>query len=185
LGKPSSLRTNDKPKESRQQYSNGDRKFYDKDACPEGADFDTWSLTLLFEQLAEANKTSLPGRIIVYTHLRSRIERSNFMVEDNGQWVEILEQMIRKFWDDYIGGHPLDDFCDIEYFDWVHQWVIDTRERKELLRTHVRVTRDTVVKKPAKQSNEDLKIIYKTYSDEELKVKMSKFKQRLQDGEFD
>lgn len=178
MGKKSTLRVEDKPQETRHQYSNGDRKFYDKDKAPEGADFDTWHLTLLFEQLAEKNLTSLPGRIIIYTHLRDRIEKSNFMQEDNGQWVEILEQMIRKFWDDYTGDFPLDSFCDVEYFNWVHQWILDTRKREKLRKTGVLVSQETPEKKPARQSAEDLEILYKRYTEEELRDKMREFKNR-------
>jgi hypothetical protein len=185
VGKPSKLRITDQPKENRQAYSNGDRKFYDKDAAPQGADFDTWSLTLLFEQLAEEDGRSLPGRIIVYTNIRSRLEKSNFIQEDNGQWAEILEEMICKFWSDYVGDYPLDDFCQPEYFNWCHQWILDTRKRKELLKSGTRVIQNVSDKKPAKQDNTDLEIIFKRYTEEEVIDKMKDFRKRLDSGDFD
>lgn len=74
MGKESKLRSSYKPGETRQSYANGDRKFYDRDACPAGMDEYVWQLTLYFEQKLEA--FGIQGdakRPIVYTEIYHKI----------------------------------------------------------------------------------------------------------------
>jgi hypothetical protein len=74
MGKESKLRNNYKPGETRREYSNGDRKFYDRDACPAGMDEYVWQLTLYFEhKLEEFGVTGDSKRPIVYTEIYHKI----------------------------------------------------------------------------------------------------------------
>jgi len=76
LGKESKLRSGYKPGETRNGYSNGDRKFYDKDACPAGADEYVWSLALYFEQrLEKMDVVSDAKTPVTYTWLYESIQR--------------------------------------------------------------------------------------------------------------
>lgn len=72
MGKESKLRSNYANGETRLQYANGDRKFYDKDACPAGADEYVWSLALYFEQRL-SNFPVTTGRPILYTEIYEKI----------------------------------------------------------------------------------------------------------------
>jgi hypothetical protein len=74
MGKESRLRNNSVA--TRQSYSNGDRKFYDKNACPAGADEYVWSLALYFEQrLEDMGVTSDAKTPVVYTWLYEEVAR--------------------------------------------------------------------------------------------------------------
>jgi hypothetical protein len=72
MGKESKLRSGYKPGETRQQYTNGDRKFYDRDAPIAGTDENVWHLMLWFEELLEGYGGSLK-RPIAYTELYHRV----------------------------------------------------------------------------------------------------------------
>src|SRR5579862_7490782 len=79
MGKESRLR-NPKP-QSRYEYTNGDKKFYDRDAPQSGTDSDVWDLTLYFEQQVEANGFKSPGRPVVYTELYHRISKDENLAQ--------------------------------------------------------------------------------------------------------
>jgi hypothetical protein len=79
MGKESRLRN--QRSVSKYEYSNGDRKLYDRDAMPEGLDSDIWSLALYFEHHAEVNGFSTPGRPIIYTELYYRIAADSDLCE--------------------------------------------------------------------------------------------------------
>lgn len=75
MGKESRLRSGYKPGETRQQYSNGDRKLYDRDAPIAGTDENVWHLMLLFEQKLEEDYATSLKRPIAYTELYHRISK--------------------------------------------------------------------------------------------------------------
>lgn len=74
MGKESKLRTGSSTGENRQQYTNGDRKFYDSTQAPAGTDEYVWSLALYFEQRLEllGGKSRTP---VTYTRLYERIAK--------------------------------------------------------------------------------------------------------------
>lgn len=74
MGKESKLRSGFKSGETRHQYTNGDRKFYDSDQAPAGADEYVWSLALYFEQRLEpfGGKSITP---VTYTRLYERVSK--------------------------------------------------------------------------------------------------------------
>lgn len=72
MGKESRLRNN--PVSTRASYSNGDRKAYDRDACPSGFDEHVWSCALYFEQqLEKLYSVRGPGRPVIYTEIYEKI----------------------------------------------------------------------------------------------------------------
>lgn len=76
MGKESKLRKSHDGS-TRTSYSNGSRKLYDPDKCPDGCDEDVWSLSLYFEQLAERHGWAVEPRPILYTVLYGRIQKDN------------------------------------------------------------------------------------------------------------
>jgi hypothetical protein len=74
VGKESKLKNSYKAGETRQSYSNGDRKLYDRDACPAGTDEYIWQLALYFEQkMEEFGVTGDSKRPIVYTEIYHKV----------------------------------------------------------------------------------------------------------------
>jgi hypothetical protein len=109
MGKESKLR-NPKPEESRYNYSNGTRKLYDRDKMPEGLDSDIWSLAVYFDELAEKDGYTTPGRHIIYTELFSRISKD----EDLSK---ILSQVLDTPQEDVVDARArvTTGICGIEY----------------------------------------------------------------------
>lgn len=74
MGKESRLRKEYQEGETRQSYSNGDRKLYDRDARPAGTDEYVWHLALFFEQrIQEFGVTAQQIRPVLYTELYDKI----------------------------------------------------------------------------------------------------------------
>jgi hypothetical protein len=63
-----------KPAANRAEYPNGDRKLYDKDACPSGCDEYVWHLALLFKEGLEGMNASGGAKLpVLYTEIYEKI----------------------------------------------------------------------------------------------------------------
>jgi len=182
MGRESKLR-NPRP-ESRTEYSNGDRKLYDRDKMPDGLDSDIWSLTLLFEQLAEKDGYSVPARPIVYTELYNRVSKdpdlSQLLRSDDAQYTRtrvttvydgtpylLVEKMIHLYWDmsngfDYY--HSINNFCSIEVFNYLKDYVTETMKREKLHNTGRREEIRLGSIKPSHRTEEE-RILYHLMND--------------------
>lgn len=131
MGKPSKLKNPDAPP-SRYEYTDGSRKLYDRDAAPAGTDDEIWNLVLLFEQLADAEGFPIPGRPIVYTELKNRMDSSYTSlsrVRDtvNKPIIRLVEMMIRIYWtkDKNVSKYSINEFCHRNVFEYYLSFIED------------------------------------------------------------
>lgn len=178
MGKPSKLR-NPEAQPSRYEYENGSRKLYDRDKMPEGLDSEIWHLTLYFENVAESNGSTIPGRPIVYTELAHRLYTTG-IPQVHQDYVPIIERMIDNYWNtNYDNPYSINDFCSKETFDYLLQWVLDTIAREELLSTGIRIKQHDNDNKPSKSTDKEQyirKVTTGKYSEDELEGKLLEFR---------
>jgi hypothetical protein len=133
MGKESKLRNRYEPGENRQQYSNGDRKLYEKNACPPGCDEEVWHLALYFTELAEEHKWSVEGMPIVYTELYHRISKDQDLTAivnpvilggagrntTDTTGTKVVEDMIIYYYSNYYSNRApsINDFCSYSNFN--------------------------------------------------------------------
>ena len=160
MGVESKLKTRETS--TRYTYSNGDRKFYDKNACPDGCDSDVWDLTLRFRQGAERHGWTVEDRPIVYTELYDRIfsdkdlttllrpgtigttgngGRGGTTTVNNDDSLIILEEMIDYYYHNYSSNRKpsVNDFCSIETFMMLKTIIMNKRKLHVLYSTAVKV----------------------------------------------
>lgn len=178
MGKPSRLREqalleDQKARETRYTYADGTRKLYDRDKMPDGLDEDIWDLTLYFEQVAECYGQSVAGRPIVYTELSHRIRESGIRAT-YVEWITIVKAMIKEYWDSETDTvYAINDFCNIDRFDFYMSWVLDNMKRIKLVATGTRVVQqDREVKEPKRKN-----LRLQTATTEELEDKFKRFRQ--------
>lgn len=194
MGKESKLR-NTKDNGTRYEYTNGDRKLYDRDAVPKRLDENVWSLALFFEQHAENNLYATPGRHIIYTELYHRIAADSDFAEllsvDDPSLTTlarvsqytygVLEDMITEYWDSLYGNTSatsnqcINDFCSIVVFNYLKRYIIETIERKKLIETGLRVPVTKIEIKPSRRTEKDrisAEIDNKTYTEQEFREKV-------------
>lgn len=191
---------------TRYEYTNGQKKLYDKDKMPDGLDSDIWSLVLYFEQLAEENGYKTPGRPVVYTELYHRVSKdkdfSGILPESLDKPVpdsvysrsrgtcgiySILEDMITHYWDTMYTNtgndskQCINDFCSTTVFNYIKQFIIDSNNRRELLTTGIRKPQVDREIRPSRRTEEEKEVAAiktRKYSEEELTGKMRDFKER-------
>jgi hypothetical protein len=180
---------------SRYSYGNGDRKLYDRDKKPEGLDDDIWSLTLYFDQVAEENGCSTPGRHIVYTELYHRVSKDPDLspvldVSSNSAYcgiagvgiLEVLEQMILLYWTDIavVNDSYINKFCSTEIFTYLKNTVVEDKKRQLLLADGIRKSQVEREIRPSRKTEEEKEIAvikHKKYSEEELADKFRRFRE--------
>jgi hypothetical protein len=197
MGKESRLR-NPKPDGTRYAYTNGDRKLYDRDAMPDGLDSDIWSLTLLFEQYAETNSFTTPGRPIIYTELYNRVSKDDFFSEllrkDTSlstrtrdtvvHRYSVLEDTVHYYWttsNSFDYEHSINDYCSITVFNYCKDQVLSSIKRQELITTGTHIPQVEKEIKPSRRTEEEKKlydILNKPRTEEEIKEKLEHWKSR-------
>jgi hypothetical protein len=151
---------------------------------PPGADSDIWHLTLLFIDLMEERGNSGGSVPINYLQLSNRINsseiKSNFTF-----WPGVIEEMMEYFLDYELdperAKYAMEDFCQLEMFNYLMQLVVDIRARAQLISEGIRRTLEDREKKPPRRTDEEtvaLKIISKQYTEEELEEKKREFIER-------
>jgi hypothetical protein len=131
VGKPSKLKNPD-AKPSRYEYTDGSRKLYDRDAAPAGTDDEIWNLVLLFEQLADHEGFPIPGRPIVYTELKNRMDNSYASLSHVRDTcgiaiIRLVEMMIHIYWtkDKNVSKYSINDFCHRNVFEYYLSFIED------------------------------------------------------------
>lgn len=181
MGKPSRLRPQNPPGETRYSYSDGTRKLYDRNKMPDGLDEEIWHLTLLFEQLAENNGQSIIGRPIAYTELSHRIRSSGIRAK-HVNWLELIELMMMSYWENERDTqYAVNDFCNVEKFTFYYEWIISEQERNVRLKFGKRVAQIPGESHPDRRSEEEVRasyIMHKKYTEEELEDKFRRFRNK-------
>lgn len=205
MGKPSKLRGDTPIISSKYSYTNGDRQLYDRNKTPEGLDSDIWELVLLFEQYAEQNGFSTPGRPIMYTELYHRVSADSDLCElltslhtdytrvrnnggicgiddHRGNPYNILEDMIHLYWttnNGYDYNHSINNFCSIEVFNYLKNYIVATIKRELLRTTGDRVVLRERPVKPSRRTEEEkttFEIINVPRTEQETKEKIEHWK---------
>jgi hypothetical protein len=185
LGKPSRLRQA-KPDEPAVGYRNRTRTLYDRDKCPDGLDTDIWDCTLYFEQVAESNGFTIPGRPIVYTELSHRIHTTG-IPQVYVEWTNAVKDMIDKFFNSSDSGR-VDDFCSKTVFEYLANAVEQEREREELLLHGTRVVQQDRTTTKSRRTDEErarVHVVTRHYSEEEISDKMRDWRNRNESGPSD
>jgi hypothetical protein len=149
---------------------------------PEGLDSDIWSMVLLFEQYAEQNGFSTVGRPIMYTELYHRVaadkELSQLLrstdtsIYTGARYVGIdgidvsplvvLEDMIHLYWttsNNFDYNHSINNFCSIEVFNWIKDYVVATTKRELLHSTGERILLKEKQKLPSRRTDDE-KVVF-------------------------
>lgn len=196
MGKESKLRHKYQPGENRQQYSNGDRKLYDKNACPSGCDEEVWHLALYFTELAESHGWSVEGMPIVYTELYHRVSKDAdltailnpaIMVGGGGPTTDttgtkVIEEMIEYYYDNYSSNKlpSINDFCNYNNFSNIKKTITKKKLLDDIFTTGTRklVTEHPITaNRRTEEEQETLNITLRSYTQEELEEKLKKFKE--------
>ena len=179
---------------TRYQYSNGDRKLYDRDAPPQGADELVWHLALYFEQRAEKYGWVVQARPILYTELYHRVSNDADLsvllsVGSNYAYcgipvVEVIEAMIDNYYSNYSSNSSpsINDFCNKVTFDYYKDYVTEIIQRNNLITTG---TRNAQVERPVQpprrteEESEEAKIKFgrRDLTDEDYKRKFSQWRE--------
>jgi hypothetical protein len=96
-----------------------------------------------------------------------------------------VEDMMRQFWeyevDPYRANYAVNDFCKLDVFNHLLQWVLDERAMQLLIDSGDRIIQPDREKHPPKRTEEDttaLRIINKRYTEQELRDKLKEFRDR-------
>lgn len=192
LGKESKLRHPEPDNGTRYSYPNGDRKYYDRDACPSGFDEHVWHLVLYFEQLSEEAGFKIPGRPVVYTELYHRIQDDpdlNHLIDDslartrvnNIYNISLIEDMITTYVNDTDNFKvTINDFCSKLIFSYYKSYIHDSRERELLLSKGSRVKETEIPVGSSRRTEEEKEIARIKLGNrtmEESLLKMRRFKE--------
>jgi hypothetical protein len=105
----------------------------DPDACPADYAEDIWNLAIYFRTAAEQRGVELRTQPpVMYKLLLRRIDatkrRNGESLRTVKNWVQLVEKMVDEFWDyevDQDGeAWAIDQFCGVETFRGLAQWVI-------------------------------------------------------------
>jgi hypothetical protein len=149
MGKKSTLRTTEEyPYVAKD--NNGMRLPYDPERMPEGLDPRIWDLTLYFEDKLEQNRTSAPGRPVIYVVLSKRLDKTGLDVlrararTDGiaGNWVTLVKAAIDVYFNLSSIQFSVDRFTDLETFEYCMQYATDSFERKKLIEEGDKVSQE-------------------------------------------
>lgn len=196
MGKESKLRHKYQPGENRQQYPNGDRKLYDRNACPSGCDEEVWHLALYFSELAELNEWPVEGMPVVYTELYHRVARDPDLTSivspailggagrstTHTTGTEVVEEMIEYYYNNYYSNKQpsINDFCNYNNFSSIKKTIlkkhyidyISTTGTRKLVKEY-----PIIANRRTEEEQEVLNITLRNYTQGELNEKLKKFRE--------
>jgi hypothetical protein len=127
---------------SNERTSKSKKGPYDPDRCPAGWDAATWSLTLLFEQLAAKDGIELQaGRPVIYGSIAKRAagyrdRPPEFWKDSKGvvrTWDVCVAAAIREFWTYTRNDQALDLFCSPVTFNEMLRTVWERARNKRMV----------------------------------------------------